>query len=118
MTEALYDGSSGEHLGGIYSPLLVDGELTDSYAGCLSARPAHRLIWRDDATCPNPQCSLALVWMTPTVDGNPLVFSPSVLPRLVQALDGGASVQLHAPTMDAIAAICLTVAPLLGGGHA
>ena len=56
--------------------------------------------------------------MAPHVGGNPLEFSPGVLPFLVLALDAGASVKLHAITPEAIQAICATAAPLLGGGHA
>ena len=117
--EEIYDGH-GQHFGGVYSPLLQNGRATESLIGCLSTRPAHHLIWMNDAVCPNPHSSLARVWMMLTVEGNPLVtspVSPAVLPYLVQALDGGASVQLHAPTMEAIKAVCETVAPLLGGGH-
>ena len=68
--------------------------------------------------CPNPLAAVGLVWMAPHVEGNPLEFSPGVLPFLVLAVDAGASVKLHAMTPEAIAAICTTVAPLLGGGHA
>ncbi len=118
LYEALFDGVTGQHFGGIYDPLLSSGELTKAHADIISTRPANRLVWRDDATCPDPAGALALVWMAPHVGGNPLAFSPGVLPFLVQALDAGASVQLHATTTDAIADICATVAPLLGGGHA
>ena len=113
--EALYD-ASGCHLGGIYSPLMVDGKLTETHAGCLATRPAERLIWYG-ALCSAPTEHLALVWMAP-VGVNPLVVSPAVLPYLVQALDAGTSVQLHASSEEAINATCAALSPLLGGGHA
>jgi hypothetical protein len=114
--EDLYDGTTGRHLGGIYPPLLADGALTETYAGCTSTRPAQLLIYRA-AVCPAPAQSLALVWMAPA-GSNPLAVSPAVLPYLVQALDAGASVKLHASSDEAIIATIAAVEPMLGGWHA
>ncbi len=52
QTEALFDGTTGQHLGGIFPPLLANGELTDDYAACLSNRPAEQLIYYAPI-CPN-----------------------------------------------------------------
>ena len=84
--EALFD-NAGQHLGGIYPPLIADGALTSAHADFVASRPASHLVWRDDAACPNPLATVGLVWMAPHVGGNPLEFSPGVLPFLVLALD-------------------------------
>lgn len=116
--EALYD-STGQHLGGVYPPLMVDGVLTPAYAGCLSTRPAELLIYQVDV-CPAPWESLGLVWMMPTLpEGtNPLAASPAVLPYLVQVLDAGCSVKLHAARPAEIEAVRAGVGLWLGGGRA
>ncbi len=116
QTEALFDGTTGQHLGGIFPPLLAGGELTDDYAACLSTRPAEQLMYYAPI-CPNPAAWLALVWMAPPSD-NPLAGSPAVLPYMVQALDNGWSVQVHAASKAVIDGVRAAVHPLLGGGHA
>ena len=113
--EALFD-ADGEHLGGVYDPIMVDGELTPAHAHNLATRPAHRLLW-NPPVCAEPFDRLGLVWMAPP-GANPLAVSPTVLPRLVQALDAGESISIHAETEDAIDAVCSYVNPWLGGGHA
>ncbi len=116
-TEALYD-STGRHLAGCYAPLMEAGALTPAHAACVATRPAESLVW-DARFCPDPLQHLGLVWMLPASPGvNPLTVSPAVLPYLVQALDAGCSVKMHAGDLDAINTVCAAVAPLLGGGHA
>ncbi len=55
--------------------------------------------------------------MAPPSD-NPLAGSPAVLPYMVQALDNGWSVQVHAASKAVIDGVRAAVHPLLGGGHA
>ncbi len=112
--EALFT-ADGDHLGGVYAPIMVDGNLTPAHAQNLATRPACRLLW-NPPVCAEPFDRLGLVWMAS--GANPLAVSPAVLPRLVQVLDAGESISVHAETEDAIDAICAGVAPLLGGGHA
>ena len=114
--EALYN-AAGQHVGGIYPPIMVDGALTEAHAGCLSTRPAARLLYYPTA-CPEPAGSLGLVWMCPGTAENPLAVSPAVLRYLVYVLDAGASVQVHAASEAAIDATMRQLNPLVGGGHA
>ena len=113
--EALFD-ATGRHLGDVYDPIMVDGELTPAHAQSLATRPAHRLLF-NPPVCAEPFDRLGLVWMAPP-GANPLAVSPAVLPRLVQTLDAGESISVHAETEDAIDAVCSYVNPWLGGGHA
>ena len=111
----LYD-YTGRHLGGVYDPLMVDGQLTLAHAACLAGRPANRLIW-SPSKCTEPERWFSLVFMAPSGQ-NPLTIAPMATAYLVQALDAGTSVQIHAETEDAIDAVCSYVNPWLGGGHA
>ncbi len=110
----IYD-ESGAHLGGVYEPLMVDGQVTEAYIDCLSLRPSARLIC--GPTCDEPLRDLGLVWMMPA-ETELLVVWPAILPHVVQMLDAGASISLHAITEDNINAVCAAVSPLLGGWHA
>ena len=117
--EALYD-AAGRHLGGVYSPLMVDGVLTQEHAGCLSTRPVQLLIYQV-GVCPDPPAArLGFVCMMPTIpeESHPFELSPAVLPYLVQALDAGYSVQLHATRWSEIQAVAQGVMLWIGGWHA
>ena len=117
--EALYD-AAGRHLGGVYSPLMVDGALTAEHAGCLSTRPVQLLIYQVGVCLDSPTSHLAFVWMMPTLpDGShPFGHSPAVLPYLVHALDAGYSVMLHAARLADIEAVKVGVMLWIGGGRA
>ena len=113
--QGLYD-ASGCHLGGLYEPLMVDGQLTGALAVMRAARPAERLIWHN-LGCQNPQADLGLLWAMPATP-NPLAVTLGVLGYLVAAIDAGQSVKLHAVDEAAIDTVCAQVAPMVGGGHA
>ena len=113
--QGLYD-ASGCHLGGLYEPLMVDGQLTGALAVMRAALPAERLIWHNVA-CRDPQTDLGLLWAVPATP-NPLAVTLGVLGYLVAAIDAGRSVKLHAVDEAAIDVVCAQVASMVGGGHA
>ena len=110
----LYD-ETGRHLGGLYQSLMVDGRLTPAHTAVMACRPVQRLFW-DYRTCSDPASNLALVWAM-SLDPNPLATGWGVIPYLVQVLDAGQSVQLHAAGEDEINRLCAVLAGLVGGGH-
>lgn len=79
-------------------------------------RPARRLFW-DYRICLDPVSNLGLVWFLP-VEPNPLATALDVVPYLVQTLDAGQSVQLHAAGEDEIDRLCTVLSNFVGGGHA
>ena len=113
--QGLYD-AFGCHLGGLYEPLMVDGQLTGALAVMRAALPAERLIWHNMA-CRDPHTDLGLLWAMPATP-NPLAVTLGVLGYLVAAIDAGQSVKLHAVDEAAIDVVCAQVAPMVGGGHA
>ena len=113
--EELYD-NRGRHFGGIFPPLLRDEQLTEAHARSIATRPVNCLI-SQAGVCEDPEASFGLLWMMPP-GPDPLSRSVTALSYLVYALDIGASVMLHAYEQEAIDAVCRTLPPLLGGGHA
>ena len=111
--EDLYDGT-GQHVGGLYPPIMVNWVLTDAYAAKCAERPVNRLIFADEAMA---YTALGFVWMAP-VPSLPLAMSDYVRGALVQALDNGQSIIVHADTEYAVHKACWLVSIMSGGGHA
>ncbi len=111
--QVLHDGA-GQHLGGIYPPLMVNNELTDFYRNNVAERPLHRRLQLDGGDAND----VGAVWMMPlggTLD--PVTLS-QVLPVLVQALDAGQLVILHADRQATIDRAGIWAALCVGGGNA
>lgn len=111
--EDLYDGQ-GQHIGEVFAPIMEGWRLTDAHREKVAGRPIAALIWKNYSI---PLPHLGLVWMMPP-SCNPLGISPAVFGHLVQTLDAGAAVQLHAADQAGIDAVCAAVIPMMGGGHA
>ncbi len=110
--EQLYNGA-GQHLGGVFPPLMVGQVLTDHHRAMVADRPNQLVLGGG----PNPHSCLGLVWMAP-IPFNPLLLSSYVLGSIVHALDAGQAVLIHADCEAAIQTTVDQVAPMVGGGHA
>lgn len=105
----LYDGS-GLALNGQEPPLVL-GEV--NFLICLTERPAGAVL----TTRPFLARDLALIWMLP-LDMDPARPPGCIVALIVQALDGGGAVALHAADEAAIDAVKDAVWPITGGGRA
>ncbi len=111
--QVLHDGT-GRHLGGLYPPLVVDNELTEFYRNNVAERPLHRRLQLDGGDAND----VGAVWMMPL--GGPVdpVTMSQVLPVLVQALDAGQSVMLHADRQETLDHAGIWAGLCVGGGNA
>ncbi len=80
----------------------------------LHGRPAQRMLYHN-VLCTDPYSQIGLVWFLP-LEANPLAGANDMLGYLVQALDAGQSVMLHAATMAEINAVCGMITRIVGPG--
>ncbi len=112
--EQLYDGT-GAHHAGVWPPLMIENKLTDTFAMEKAMRPHHSVFAVDDYGQ-----NLGWVWMMPLglKAGLPCPNFGYVLGALVQAVDAGQGVIVHADDPEMAAFAIDLVCRFSGGGHA
>ena len=110
----LYDGR-GQHLGGIYPPLVEGNQLSDAYHASKALRPAGAKLFllSEDA-----DAEAAFVWMLPLGMTRETLLPREIAGELVQAIDNRKAVMLHGDDPEIVQRVRRTIALFAGGGHA
>ena len=110
--QELYKGD-GQHLGGLYKPLMIENQLTAAYEASKAPRPAGRAIG-----CVPDGSNLGLVWMVPIGLTAAGPISNEVFGAVVAAVDAWSGVLIHAETDEMAQRLGEVVLLFAGGGHA
>ena len=113
--EQLYDGTGRHHVDA-YPPLMVENQLTADFAKEKALRPYASGL----AIEPEHGNNLALVWMAPLglKLGVPSCNFRGVVGALVQAVDAGGGILVHADDAETAGFGTGVVLRFKGGGHA
>jgi hypothetical protein len=110
--EQLYDGT-GAHFTGLFPPIAVNNVLTESFHSEKALRPAENAL----AVGPGGN-NLGWIWMIPLGLPPEGPICPEIVGNLVQAVDAGKGVVVHADNLATARTVIDIVRLLAGGGHA